>query len=191
MTTTPLPESDDPAVIVGTHLLMVFDPDSDTPTAQEINDVIALVSPGNDGDDGDPGTPGGVGPVGPIGPGAAGIPTTLSRFVATTTVNAAAQSMSTVYADILEIDPTDVLENIGGFTYATVGNITTITIPNSGLYEITCTIKVDTAGTIRSQLYLRANILRSGVIGSWYWCYYRWWILSCNSWCKGDSNIRK
>ena len=72
--------------------------------------------------------------------------------------------MSTTYADILEIATTDIFANVGGFTVATVSNITTITVPNNGLFKITAHLKAVTAGSARSQLYLRANILRSGVV---------------------------
>ena len=82
-----------------------------------------------------------MGPIGPVGPGAAGTPTSLSRFEAVTTANATAQAMSASYANILEIAATDVFANVGGFTIATVSNITTVTFPNSGLFKITCPCK--------------------------------------------------
>ena len=66
------------------------------------------------------------------------MPTSLSRFEAVTTANAVAQAMSAAYANILEIAPTDVFANVGGFVISTVGGITTITFPNSGLFKITC-----------------------------------------------------
>ena len=72
--------------------------------------------------------------------------------------------MSAAYANILEIATTDVFANVGGFTFATVSNITTITIPNSGLYKITCHIKIVTAGSVRSQMSMRSNIVRNGVV---------------------------
>ena len=118
---------------------------------------------GTDGTDGADGS-GGVGPIGPVGPGAAGVPTSLSRFEAVTTANAVAQAMSATYANILEIAAADVFANVGGFTFSTVGNITTITFPNSGLFKITAHIKVEAGQEIRSQLWMRANILRSGVV---------------------------
>ena len=53
---------------------------------------------------------------------------------------------------------------MGGFTVATVSNISTISIPNNGLYNVTAHVKVVTAGSVRSQVQLRANVLRSGVV---------------------------
>ena len=117
-----------------------------------------------DGLPGPIGLPGGVGPIGPIGVGTAGTPTSLSRFEAKTTANTVAQGMSTAYANILEIAATDVFSNVGGFTFATVAGITTITFPNSGLFKITARIKVEAGQEIRAQLWMRANILRSGVV---------------------------
>ena len=119
---------------------------------------------GTDGNDGTDGTPGSVGPIGPIGPGIAGTPTSLSRFEANTTANTVAQAMSAVYANILEIAATDIFANVGGFTVATVAGISTITIPNSGLFKITCHVKIVAGQTNRAQLYMRANILRNGVV---------------------------
>ena len=52
-----------------------------------------------------------------------------------------AQALSAVYADVLEIAPTDVFANVGGFTIATVAGITTITVPNSGLFKLSCSCK--------------------------------------------------
>ena len=100
----------------------------------------------------------------PSGGGGGGTAQALSRFEALTTANTTAQAMSTIYADILEIATTDIFANVGGFTVATVSNITTITVPNNGLFKITAHLKAVTAGSARSQLYLRANILRSGVV---------------------------
>ena len=109
-------------------------------------------------------TPGTVGPIGPVGPGTAGVPTSLSRFESHTTANAVAQALSAAYADVLEIAATDVFANVGGFTIATVAGITTITVPNSGVFKLTCHIKIVTAQSNRAQLYMRANVLRSGVV---------------------------
>ena len=139
---------------------------------------------GSDGEDGDDGDDGEGVPVGgtaaqllakasgtnydtewvdaPAGGG--GTAQALSRFEAVTTVNTTAQALSTTYADILEIAATDVFANEGTFTYATVSNITTITIPNAGLFKVTAHLKAVTAGSVRSQLYMRANVLRSGVV---------------------------
>ena len=111
-----------------------------------------------------PGPDGGVGPIGPVGPGAAGTPITLSRFESLTTARATAQGLSASYASILEFAATDIFVNEGGFTVETVGNVSTITVPNSGLFKITAHIKVVTTGSIRSQLEMRANVLRSGVV---------------------------
>ena len=72
--------------------------------------------------------------------------------------------MSAVYANILEIAATDIFANVGGFTVATVGGISTITIPNSGLFKVTCHIKIVAGETNRAQLYTRANVLRNGVV---------------------------
>ena len=119
---------------------------------------------GADGTDGDDGTPGSVGPIGPVGPGTAGTPTSLSRFEAVTTANTTAQALSATYADILEIAATDIFANVGGFTVATASNISTITVPNSGLFKITAHIKVVATGSARVQVQLRANVLRSGVV---------------------------
>ena len=116
------------------------------------------------GPPGTAGTPGTVGPIGPVAPGTAGTPTSLSRFEAHTTPNSVAQALSAAYANILEIAATDVFANVGGFTIATVAGITTITFPNSGLFKITCRVKVVTAQTERAQLYMRANILRIGTV---------------------------
>ena len=110
------------------------------------------------------GAPGSVGPIGPVGPGAAGTPTSLSRFAAVTTANTTAQALSATYANILEFATTDIFANVGAFTVATVSNISTVTIPNSGLFKITCHIKAATTGSARAVLYLRANVLRSGVV---------------------------
>ena len=88
----------------------------------------------------------------------------LSRFEAVTTANTTAQALSTTYADILEIATTDIFDNVGGFTVATTTNISTITVPNNGLFKVTCHIKAVTAGSARSQLFIRANVLRSGVV---------------------------
>ena len=88
----------------------------------------------------------------------------LSRFEATSTANTTAQALSATYADIIEIADADVFANEGVFTYATVSNITTITVPNAGLFKVTAHVKVVTAGSARAQLYLRANVLRSGVV---------------------------
>ena len=63
-----------------------------------------------------------------------------------------------------KLRPTDVFANVGVFTLATVSNITTVTIPNSGLYKLTCHVRISTAGSVRAQLFLRANVLRSGVV---------------------------
>ena len=98
------------------------------------------------------------------GGGGGGTAQALSRFEAVTTANTTAQAMSTAYADILEIADADVFANVGGFTVATVSNISTITVPKDGLFKITAHLKAVTAGSARSQLYLRANILRSGVV---------------------------
>ena len=119
---------------------------------------------GADGTDGADGADGAVGPTGPVGPGTAGTPTSLSRFEAVTTVNTAAQALSAAYADILEIATTDIFANVGGFTVTTVANISTITIPNSGLFKITAHIKIVATGNVRSQIQLRANVLRSGAV---------------------------
>ena len=75
-----------------------------------------------------------------------------------------AQALSASYADILNIAATDVFANVGAFTFATVAGITTITVANSGLFRVTFSLKVATAGSVRAQLYLRANVLRSGVV---------------------------
>ena len=98
------------------------------------------------------------------GTGGGGTPQALSRFEAVTTANTTAQALAAAYADILEIAATDVFANVGAFTYATVSNITTITIPNDGLFKVTAHLKVVTGGSARSQVYLRANVLRSGVV---------------------------
>ena len=95
--------------------------------------------------------------------GGGGTPQALSRFEAVTTVNATAQALSATYADILEIADANIFANVGAFTVATVANISTITIPNAGLFKVTCHVKVVTAGSVRAQLYMRANVLRSGV----------------------------
>ena len=72
--------------------------------------------------------------------------------------------MSATYADILEIAATDIFANVGGFTVSTVSNISTITVPNSGLFKLTCHVKIVTAQSNRAQLYMRVNVLRSGVV---------------------------
>ena len=64
----------------------------------------------------------------------------------------------------MEIAATDIFANVGGFTVATVGGISTITIPNSGLFKVTCHIKIVAGQTNRAQLYMRANVLRNGVV---------------------------
>ena len=72
--------------------------------------------------------------------------------------------MSATYADILEIATTDIFANVGGFTVATVSNISTITVPNNGLFKITCPPQGRDGWECKvGQLYLRANMLRSGV----------------------------
>ena len=98
------------------------------------------------------------------GGGGGGTPQALSRFAAVTTANTTAQALSATYANILEIAATDVFVNVGAFTYATVTNITTITVPSDGLFKVTAHLKVVTGGSARSQVYLRANVLRSGVV---------------------------
>ena len=98
-----------------------------------------------------------------LGGGGGGTPQALSRFEAVTTANTTAQALSATYADILEIATTDIFANVGGFTVATVSNISTITVPNNGLFKVTCHIKAATTGSARAVLYLRANVLRSGV----------------------------
>ena len=97
------------------------------------------------------------------GGGGDSTPQALSRFEAVTTANTTAQALSATYADILEIATTDIFANVGAFTVATVSNISTITVPNGGLFKVTCHIKVATTGSARAVLYLRANVLRSGV----------------------------
>ena len=96
--------------------------------------------------------------------GGGGTAQALSRFEANTTANTTAQALAVAYADILEIAATDVFANIGGFTVATVSGISTITIPNDGLFKVTARLKAVTAGSVRSQLYMRANVLRSSVV---------------------------
>ena len=98
-----------------------------------------------------------------LGGGGGGTAQALSRFEAVTTANTTAQALSATYADILEIATTDIFANVGAFTVATVSNISTITVPNNGLFKVTCHIKVATTGSARAVLYLRANVLRSGV----------------------------
>ena len=61
-----------------------------------------------------------------VGPGAAGTPTSLSRFAAVTTANTTAQALSATYANILEFATTDIFANVGGFTVATASNISTV-----------------------------------------------------------------
>ena len=76
-----------------------------------------------------------------LGGGGGGTPQTLSRFEAVTTANTTAQALSATYADILEIATTDIFANVGAFTVATVSNISTITVPNNGLFKVTCHIQ--------------------------------------------------
>ena len=96
--------------------------------------------------------------------GSGGTPQTLSRFEAVTTANTTAQALSATYANIIEIATTDIFANEGTFTVATVSNISTITVPHGGLFKVTAHIKATTGGSARAQLYLRANVLRSGVV---------------------------
>ena len=86
----------------------------------------------------------------------------LSRFRAVSTARASL-NLSASFLDLLNIPATDVVENIGGFTLATVSGVTTVTVPNDGLYRLSSSVSFAGTGGGRSQVWTRFNVLRSGV----------------------------
>ena len=96
--------------------------------------------------------------------GGAGTAQILSRFEAVTTANTTARALSDAFEDGVEIADSDVFANVGAFTLATVAGITTVTVPNDGLFELTAHLKVVTADSTRSVLYMRANVIRGGSV---------------------------